>query len=65
MIRLYAALDFSLRRSAELPEVLTHDATALLLYRAALGDTEGDVPLLDEPSPDAAAHARQLLSLWD
>jgi ATP-dependent helicase HrpB len=62
--RLYPALDFSLRRAVELPEVRTKEATALLLWLALLGGDESDTPLIDEPSPEAKELAYKLLQLW-
>lgn len=65
VMRLYSAFDFSLRRAAELPNVLTQDPTSLLLFRAALGASDVEPPLLEEPSAEARAHAHRLLTLWE
>lgn len=61
VIRLFSAFDFSLRPAVELPEVMTQEATSILVWRAALGGNKGSAPLLDEPSPEALERAWWLL----
>lgn len=63
--RLYPAVDFSLRREAELPEVRTKETTSLLLWQGVLkGEGQGATPLIDEPHPAAVMLGQKLLSLW-
>ncbi len=64
VIRLFSAFDFSLRPAVELPELMTQEATSVLVWRAALGGRETSTPLLDSPSPEALERARWLLRKW-